>query len=147
MDGEREVKPLLDTESYEGAAAVSPDGRWIAYQSNMVGHPEVPGRFSSNTSRTSANVIGSPSMIANLPQWSPDGRELYFLGAGPDAELFAVPIEVEPRFEAGAPRVLLEGSYHHRWGAAAALRRRAGWAPLRHRPDGRVGPEEPLSIP
>jgi hypothetical protein len=35
MDGDRKVTPLLDTEDWEGGPAVSPDGRWLAYQSNM----------------------------------------------------------------------------------------------------------------
>ena len=50
----------------------------------------------------------------SVPQWSPDGRELYFLAD--DGSLVAVPIETEPRFEAGAPRVLIEGRYLPWWG-------------------------------
>jgi Tol biopolymer transport system component len=34
LDGDREVKPLIETEFVEGYASFSPDGRWITYHSN-----------------------------------------------------------------------------------------------------------------
>jgi DNA-binding winged helix-turn-helix (wHTH) protein/Tol biopolymer transport system component len=69
--------PLLKTPFDETAASVSPDGRWIAYQSNASNRWEVyarplPGR-------------GAPTPISTaggtMPVWSRDGRTIYFSGA------------------------------------------------------------------
>ena len=37
LPGERTVRPLLATEFDETNAALSPDGRWLAYQSDETG--------------------------------------------------------------------------------------------------------------
>jgi Tol biopolymer transport system component len=68
------AEPFVATPYAETYPAFSPDGRWLAYQSNLSGTPEVyvlpfPGP-------------GGPSQISTggglLPVWSHDGRELIF---------------------------------------------------------------------
>jgi serine/threonine-protein kinase len=77
--------PLVNTQFMEYAAAVSPDGRWLAYQSNESGRPEIYVR----------DIVGSGGrwLISTgggeEPRWSPDGRELYYRI---NAQLMAVPI-------------------------------------------------------
>ncbi len=65
---------------------ISPDGRWIAYQSNDSGRFEIYvqpfGRAGERTAISSAGGV--------QPQWSDDGRELFYLA--PDGRLVAVPI-------------------------------------------------------
>ena len=52
------------------------------------------------------------------PVWSPDGRELFYVGTGP--AIMVVPVESEPTFRAGNPERLFEGEYV--LGSAAAGR-------------------------
>jgi len=75
MKGDRTPRPLVQTSAYEIQAALSPDGKWVAYTSNESGRFEVhltafpaggPGRQVTSSGGTS-------------PHWSPDGRELFFL--------------------------------------------------------------------
>jgi Tol biopolymer transport system component len=67
-------EPFLRTPAHEGPAAVSPDGRWIAYQSNESGRPEVYVRpFPGPGGKWQVSSTGGV-----LPIWSPNGRELFF---------------------------------------------------------------------
>jgi serine/threonine protein kinase len=70
-------EPLVVTSSDDGmhGAALSPDGRWLAYTLNATGNHEIwvrPYAGSAAPVRVSAN--GGVD-----PQWSRDGSELYFL--------------------------------------------------------------------
>jgi Tol biopolymer transport system component len=70
----RPARPYAATSAHERAARISPDGRWVAYQSNESGRDEVyvdgyptPGRR--------VRVSGDGGMH---PVWSRDGRELFY---------------------------------------------------------------------
>jgi hypothetical protein len=70
-------EPLVTTSSDDGmhGAALSPDGRWLAYTLNATGSHEIwvrPYAGSAPPVRVSAN--GGVD-----PQWARDGSELYFL--------------------------------------------------------------------
>jgi eukaryotic-like serine/threonine-protein kinase len=72
-----EVKPIVQTEVAEGSqgVAVSPDGKLIAYVSDVTGRPELwirPYPGPGAPVRVSANGGAEP-------QWARNGRELYFL--------------------------------------------------------------------
>src|SRR4029077_1887712 len=41
MSGAFEPKPLIVTPAYDGGAPLSPDGRWLVYQSDTSGQPEI----------------------------------------------------------------------------------------------------------
>jgi hypothetical protein len=45
------------------------------------------------------------------PRWSPDGRELYYRN---DTRLMALGTEARPTFQAGTPRVVVDGIYNLR---------------------------------
>ena len=45
------------------------------------------------------------------PLWSPDGRELFYWEG---SRLMTVPVQTQPTFRPGSPRVLLEGRYLRR---------------------------------
>jgi Tol biopolymer transport system component len=82
----------------------STDGRWVAYQSDETGSPEVylrpfPG--------PGAIVRISPAGGAK-PMWRRDGRELYYLTPGGD--LVAVSVTTEPALAVSKPRVLIRGA-------------------------------------
>lgn len=83
---------------------LSPDGRWLAYDSNESGQYEVLVRPYPNadSGRWVISMAGG-----RQPVWSRDGRELFyrdFSGA-----LIAVPVTATPRFRAGRPMKLLDG--------------------------------------
>ena len=84
----------------ERDAALSPDGRFVAYQSDETGR----ARSSSPTSRKPSASGRCPARVAELPTWRGDGRELYFV----DAE-GAVAVSVAARgdaLELGTPERL-----------------------------------------
>jgi Tol biopolymer transport system component len=94
---------LLKTEANELWGQFSPDGRFVAYQSNETGRYEIylrpfPGDGGSVPVSTAGGVY---------PRWSRDGKEVYFIA--PDAKLMAVPIRTTAAsVEAGAPVALFQ---------------------------------------
>lgn len=67
-------EPLVAAEFAESNAALSPDGRWLAYQSNETGRDEVYV--------TSFPVPGRKWQVSQgeglMPAWRGDGREVYY---------------------------------------------------------------------
>jgi Tol biopolymer transport system component len=93
---DRKVRPLLATRFEESAAAVSPNGGLIAFQSNRSGRSEVyVAPFPSMVSTVQVSSEGG-----NDPVWSSDGRRLYYNRAGLEAIIQAVDVA------AGAPIML-----------------------------------------
>jgi Tol biopolymer transport system component len=106
LDGEHHTEPLLHTTFEEQNAEVSPDGRWIAYQSNESGRDEIYVRpFPEiNNGRWQVSVGGG-----TRPAWSRNGRELfYYIDPG---KLMAVSIQPGTGFTAGTPQVIVDGNY------------------------------------
>jgi serine/threonine-protein kinase len=101
---------LGDPKVSETEALVSPDGRWIAYQSNESGRSEI-------YVRTFPDVQGGRWQVSRdggtRPLWSRDGRELFFMATvGPSlASLMVVSVETTPTFLAGEPRRLPGGPF------------------------------------
>lgn len=89
-----EAKPLLATPAAEQLAELSPDGRWIAYQSEESGRNEVFVRPFPNVGQARWQVSTSGG---GAPRWSKDGRELYFLAL----ESAGVAFPVDPHDGAG----------------------------------------------
>lgn len=108
--GDREPRSYLATEFTETYGSISPDGRWLAYQSDasdnrleiyVQSFPE-PGR--------KVRVSQSGGQLA---RWRRDGKELYYVGA--DDNLMAVPVQTGAGFTAGTPIPLFNlGSYGRR---------------------------------
>jgi dipeptidyl aminopeptidase/acylaminoacyl peptidase len=67
-------RPFLATPFAEQAGRVSPDGKWLAYQSSESGQLEVY----LQSFRTSGGKIRVSTDGGVQPVWSRDGRELYF---------------------------------------------------------------------
>jgi serine/threonine-protein kinase len=106
LEGERLAAPLVKTMFDEQNAEVSPDGRWLAYQSNESGEYEV-------YVRPFPQVDGGRWQVSTgggaRPLWARNGRELFYLvGSG---KMMAVSIRPEPTFAAGSPKVLFDGKY------------------------------------
>jgi len=88
--------------AFAGAAiALSPDGRWLAYESPMNGRPEIVVRsypdLMSREWRLSAAGGAEPI-------WSRDGRELFFVNGS--HEVMQVPLTRDAAHPFGSPSVL-----------------------------------------
>jgi len=94
---------FLRTEANELWGQFSPDGRWMAYQSNETGRYEIYVRpFRSRGGATPISTAGGV-----YPRWSRDGKELYFIA--PDAKLMAVSISTKATvLDAGGPVPLFQ---------------------------------------
>lgn len=104
LEGERKAWPFLNTSFNEDEAAVSPDGRWLAYASDESGRYEIYVQsFPKSGRKRQISTEGG-----NFPRWSRNGRELFFRNG---AKLMAVSIETQPELTTGQPRFLFEGPY------------------------------------
>jgi Tol biopolymer transport system component len=85
------------TEGDSEDARFSPDGKWLAFDSNESGKVEVYVRaFPGPGGKWKISMAGG-----GHPAWRGDGRELYFVGL--DDRIMAVPVNLQPTFQAGAP--------------------------------------------
>ena len=82
-------RPLVATAAQETNAKLSPDGRWLAYVSNESSRPEV---------YVQAMAGGGAKWLVSRgggmqPQWSADGRQLYYLAL--DRRLMVVDVRTD----------------------------------------------------
>ena len=102
MTGERVWEPLLQADGSESSATISPDGDWIAYNSDESGVLEVyVQRFPGLGDRQQISTGGGFN-----PVWSPEGRELFYRT---DTAMMAVPVEPGETLEVGSAEVLFDG--------------------------------------
>lgn len=91
-------------ESDEQWGRFSPDGKWVAYQSNETGRDEIWVRgFSPGNLKAGGKWLVSVGGGAD-PRWRADGKELFYLA--PDRSLMAVPVKSGKTFERGSPQTL-----------------------------------------
>jgi serine/threonine-protein kinase len=106
LDGAGRVQPLVQTQFVERNGIVSPDGRWIAYDSNASTRFEVYVRPYPDVAAGQWQVSTAGG---TRPLWAHSGRELFDLG--PDGALMRVPVEPGATWAAGVPTRLLAGQY------------------------------------
>jgi serine/threonine-protein kinase len=94
------VRVLLDGEFAQLDPQVSPDGRWLSYQSDETGRFEV-------YVRPYPQVTGARWQVSDAggrtPRWSPDGRELFYYDG---AALMSVPVSPAKEFTYGSSKRL-----------------------------------------
>ena len=102
LDGERNPRPYLNTQFFENQAAISPDGRWVAYRSDESGRAEIyVATFPQLSGKWQVSVGGGEE-----PQWRRDGKELFFTNY---RKLMAAEVKTgSAKFESGAPKLLFE---------------------------------------
>jgi hypothetical protein len=107
LDGDRTPIAVVRTAFEERDAQFSPDGAWIAYQSNESGRPEVYIQpFGAGGDRQRISETGGVQA-----RWRADGHELFYLTL--QVQLMAVPIAPGNRgrsLRPGAPGPLFEAS-------------------------------------
>ena len=110
MDGERLSETLLATEFSEAGAILSPDGRYVAYQSNASGEIEIYVQPFPDVDEGRWQISTDGGIH---PLWGPDGRELFYRTP---RRVMAATVETDPSFTAGNPEVLFEGDYYGGFG-------------------------------
>jgi len=102
MDGSGEPFPVLQSDFAEVRASFSPDGRWMAFESNESGDWEVYViQFPGPGGKWQVSTNGGRE-----PQWSADGREIFYLDA--TETLVTVPVSTGANFKAGLPETLFD---------------------------------------
>jgi serine/threonine-protein kinase len=108
LAGDRVPRPVLNDPHNEHNGEVSPDGRWLAYQSDESGSNEIyVRRFPSLDSRQQMSSGGG-----TRPVWAKSGRELFYLRI--DGTMVAVPIDRSDgaSLVTGAAKALFTGQYY-----------------------------------
>jgi Tol biopolymer transport system component len=96
---DRKPLPIVETSADEQDAQFSPDGRWIAYQSNETGRHEIYVQPFPRGRKERISTNGGAQV-----RWRRDGRELFYIAL--DGRLMAVPIRIAPdgkTLDSGAP--------------------------------------------
>ena len=111
MVGDHTSSVILKTPFTERFGTFSPDGQWLAYQSNESGRNEIYVRpFVPPGAAGASAVDGGQWQVSTaggiMPAWRTDGKELYYLN--PAGAMMAAPIKVNAAtLEPGAPVMLL----------------------------------------
>ena len=100
-----EPVPLLLTPGRESSLAISPDGNWLAFVSDVSGRNEVyVQRFPEPDIRRQVSIDGGTSSV-----WSPDGSSLFFRVGD---TLFSAPVVTEASLdEVATPRRVAEAPF------------------------------------
>ena len=101
LEPDHKPVPLVQGNFVAANARFSPDGRWVAYNSNESSRPEVylmP--FGNGAGKWQVSGAGGV-----LPVWRRDGKELFYWSL--DNALVSVPVEIKKdAVEIGAPHVM-----------------------------------------
>jgi eukaryotic-like serine/threonine-protein kinase len=103
LEAPYQARELIRTRFSEGNAAISPDGRWLAYQSNSSGQFEI--YVTPYPAASGATQITSAGGVE--PIWGRDG-ELFYRN---NDRYMAVPVTLGAAASAGEPRLLFSGNY------------------------------------
>ncbi len=76
---DKKAAPIIDTIHFEGYSALSPDGQWLAYQSDEQRIMQVYVQaFENGVPGTKKLAVVSPAG-GGLPRWRRDGGELFYM--------------------------------------------------------------------
>jgi serine/threonine protein kinase/Tol biopolymer transport system component len=104
LDHPRDAKPFVVSPFAETEGTISPDGRWVAYQSDESGKSEIyvvdlPG----GGNRVQASTDGGSE-----PVWSRSGKELFYRSG---KKFMSVPVKAGAVFVPDPPHVLFESDF------------------------------------
>ena len=132
VTGDRKPVAIVSSPDNELFPTFSPDGRWIAYQSDATGRFEIHVRPFAGATRSPQ--VWQVSLEGGIrPIWARNGRQLYFRNA---SRVMAVDVTPGASFSAGPARQVLDGRFGDYYDVAADGRF------LMVRNPARVGPDE-----
>ena len=101
--GDKKPFPFLKTPFAERYGQFSPDGKWIAYQSNESGQVEIYVQpFPGPGGKFQISTNGGAQ-----PRWNKNGKEIFYVSL--DSRMMAAPVKVSPdgqALETGTPAAL-----------------------------------------
>jgi eukaryotic-like serine/threonine-protein kinase len=127
--GDHKPIPVLRTPFNELWPTFSPDGRFVAYQSNESGRTEIYVQtFPDASGKWQVSAAGGIDA-----SWRADGKEIFY--RAPDQKIMAVDVQAGETFQAGIPRPLFSarvpsGAFRNRYAATADGQRFLFVAPL-----------------
>jgi len=102
LEGDRKPFAFFQSPTDDTPGAFSPDGHWVAYESNESSALEVYVQsFPASGRKVPVSTKGGRS-----PVWRGDGKELYYIAA--DGNLMGVEIKPGSTFELGVPKPLFD---------------------------------------
>ena len=125
--GEPGSQSLLQTAPFnESLAALSPDGRWVAYQGNGPAQTAVFVRPFPNADdgRWQVSTDGGTD-----PRWAPDGGELFYRDAD---RMMVVSVENRAHVLRRSSQGALRGELRQPYKCGPELRRVTGWSAFPH---------------
>jgi Tol biopolymer transport system component len=110
--GDRKAVPFAKTPSNEEGGDLSPDGRWLAYQSDESGRPEIYVQaFPAGGAKYQVTTDGG-----FYPRWTADGRHIVFSVPPQGLSAWSVDVELQPGFRvAGSPREVVRFPANSVW--------------------------------
>jgi serine/threonine-protein kinase len=106
LGADGQLEKVVASEHTEETAALSPDGRWLAYESDVTGQPEVYLVPFPNEGH-------SPRLVSadggRTPRWAPEALRLLYREGYPDAgRIVAVEVRETPGLSLSAPVTVVE---------------------------------------
>jgi serine/threonine-protein kinase len=112
LAGDTTVKAVATTPFTENSPRVSPNGQWVAYQSNESGEAEVVVQpFPGPGAHVTVSIGGGTG-----PVWSRDGRRLFYMNR---RKLMVASVTTSPPFTVTTREVLFEADYVQSLGHAS----------------------------
>ena len=98
LSGERKARPFVETKADERLPVFSPDGKWIAYESDESGRNEIYAQpYPGPGGKVQISTEGGSG-----PGWPRNGKDVTFLGPG--MKLMASEVRTRPVWDAASPR-------------------------------------------
>ncbi len=104
LSGKPVARPFLQSPFWEGSAALSPDGTWLAYASDESGRREVYVRAVSGTGGRWQISSGG----GDKPRWWRDGSKIVYRSG---RRMLAARVSANPSLAVGESRLLFEGDF------------------------------------
>ena len=105
----RETQPLVNDPAEQADGVISPDGRWLAYQSDESGIVEIYVRPFPDMKSGARHTVSSDT--GAQPRWSSDGRELFFVSVRTNA-MMSVRVHAGATWSAEPPQKLFDASVY-----------------------------------
>ncbi len=107
FDKDWRSQPLLESPTAERNGEISPDGQWLAYESNDAGPTEVFVRPFPDVTKQKWRLSGEGG--GTQPVWARDGKELFYIA--PDGALMSVAVRPDNNWAPGTPTKVMDASY------------------------------------